>query len=159
MDKKEILDLILYKEKYNDIKFTKVNFPDKPRTNIKLWLYKYGFKYCATCKEVKLLEEFSNNKTRNIGKNSWCKGCFKNYQENNLEIWKVYASLRRAKVKEALPKGEQLKNLYSFYKNCPQGYEVDHILPLNNKKVCGLHCLDNLQYLKISENRSKSNSF
>ena len=58
MDKKEILDLILYKEKYNDIKFTKVNFPDKPRTNIKLctWLlYKYGFKYCATCKEVKLL--------------------------------------------------------------------------------------------------------
>ena len=41
-----------------------------------------------------------------------------------------------------------------FYINCPEGYEVDHIMPLSKG---GLHHEDNLQYLTIRENRSKGN--
>jgi hypothetical protein len=42
----------------------------------------------------------------------------------------------------------------NIYKNCPDGYEVDHILPLSRG---GLHHEDNLQYLLIEENRKKGN--
>lgn len=52
---------------------------------------------------------------------------------------------------------EQVEEIRQFYINCPEGYEVDHIIPLRGKNVCGLHVPSNLQYLTISENRKKSN--
>lgn len=37
-------------------------------------------------------------------------------------------------------------------------FEVDHIIPLNSKFVCGLHCESNLRVISKSENRKKKNS-
>lgn len=52
------------------------------------------------------------------------------------------------------PHDADLTAIRLFYQNCPAGYEVDHIIPISKG---GLHTLSNLQYLTVSENRSKSN--
>jgi len=65
----------------------------------------------------------------------------------------------QAKKKQRTPKWANLEEITKFYENCPAGYEIDHIIPLQGKTVCGLHVLENLQYLPTVENRKKSNKF
>lgn len=48
-----------------------------------------------------------------------------------------------------------LKELKVIYDNCPDGYEVDHIIPLTHEQVSGLNVPWNLQYLTRQENGFK----
>lgn len=52
----------------------------------------------------------------------------------------------------------EMEGLYIFCKIF-KGFEVDHIIPLNGKKVTGLHVPENLQVLTRSENRRKGAKF
>lgn len=53
---------------------------------------------------------------------------------------------------------EHLQQMEEFYVACPVGMEVDHILPIQGKAVCGLHVPWNLQYLTSLENVRKRNN-
>lgn len=66
---------------------------------------------------------------------------------------------RRALQKQATPPWVNRKALKEFYKNCPKGHHVDHIIPLEYDDVCGLHVPWNLQYLTAFENDSKGNKW
>lgn len=70
------------------------------------------------------------------------------------QINREVAANYRAKVRNQTPPDADRKAMQEFYINRPDGYEVDHIIPISKG---GLHTLSNLQYLTISENRKKSN--
>ena len=83
----------------------------------------------------------------------------KQYCQLNKNKINSYTAARRKRVQQHTPPWETLKRLQDFYLNCPPGYQVDHIIPLHNKYVCGLHTIDNLQYLTPTENYKKGNYF
>ena len=71
-------------------------------------------------------------------------------------------SIRRSRKKRATPKWSDLEAIRKIYAECPEGFTVDHIIPLCGKDrvtkvqvVSGLHVPENLQYLTHSENSSK----
>ena len=78
------------------------------------------------------------------------------YQQRKNAILAKY----RASKLEATPlwfEKDQIKIVYQKAKEW--GFEVDHIVPLKSKKVCGLHCWANLQLLDPMINVIKSNRY
>jgi hypothetical protein len=65
----------------------------------------------------------------------------------------------RLRKTRQMPKWANKEKIKEFYLNRPEGYEVDHIIPLNGELVSGLHIETNLQYLTPSENKTKTNKF
>jgi len=108
------------------------------------------YKQCHTCTEIKPYSKFGNDKSTPDGKYHKCRYCrsFDNaslYQARKLRIPSWHAQ-EKTKIAE-------------FYDNCPEGYHVDHIIPLQGANVSGLHTLNNLQYLPAKDNVLKGNSF
>lgn len=71
-------------------------------------------------------------------------------------------SRRRAALKRAVPlwfdsEKIHVEALYLAVALSPVELHVDHIVPLQNDIVCGLHCYANLQLLSGPENRRKNN--
>lgn len=82
------------------------------------------------------------------------------------EIVTAYAAARRTSKKRAMPVWADVDAIKSVYSEARKKTEetgtiwhVDHIVPLNNELVCGLHIAANLQLLPALVNLSKSNRF
>lgn len=78
----------------------------------------------------------------------------------------AYSAKRRSLKRSATPAWANLEEIKLFYKlsACLTRvtgikYEVDHIVPLQGKNVCGLHVETNLQVISKCENRGKSNKY
>lgn len=70
-----------------------------------------------------------------------------------------YARKSGLKRKLRVPLWANHEKIDEIYRNRPDGYDIDHIIPLNGKTVSGLHVHTNLQYLPKEENRLKSNRY
>lgn len=66
---------------------------------------------------------------------------------------------RQAIKQKAFPKWADENAIKEVYKNCPKGYHVDHIIPLQGRLISGLHVHNNLNYLLPYDNVSKGNRF
>jgi len=141
-------------------------------------------KTCTKCKESKSLNDFYKRKDTKDGRISWCKTCknldrlnydrAKNYKKHgreyyyrNKEKWRGIKARRRAAKLQATPSwldSEYLWMISEIY-SLPSlreemtgiKWEVDHIVPLQGKQVCGLHVPWNLQVITQLENRRKGN--
>jgi hypothetical protein len=115
-------------------------------------------KKCYKCHEVKPHNEMISRS----GKADFlCKSCSSNYNRSDKgkKLKTAIEAKRRAAKLERVPAWADLEKIKEFYKNRPEGYHVDHIIPLQGEKVSGLHVLSNLQYLPAKENISKSNKY
>jgi hypothetical protein len=164
----KFLDVISRKE-YNlkkDLSLThtaisnllKAVFPDRKSGNkpCTYLLSLFDYKYCTRCEEVKWSEDFSKNLATAGGLNTYCKVC-------HVKTSGITQRNRQAKYRAAVinrtPAWAEIGAIKAFYALCPEGYDVDHIVPLQGDLVSGLHVLKNLQYLPSKENNSKSNKF
>lgn len=83
----------------------------------------------------------------------------RNHFEKNVGLYGSWAKLAALKKINRVPSWAQVEEIHEFYTNCPEGYQVDHIIPLKGKLVCGLHVIENLQYLTPEENMKKGNKY
>ena len=113
-------------------------------------LRNYDRKYIQDPKN-KLKRYLKNKETQS---NRW-----KRWYENNRSKQLAKSSMEKAAKLQRIPPWADLDAIKEFYINRPEGYHVDHIVPLRGKKVSGLHTLENLQYLPSKENLSKGNRF
>lgn len=136
-------------------------------------------KTCSRCSTLKKLEEFYNDSRHLDNKMPQCKECHKAFttswrnnhpaqtkaiqargRKNNPGKSRFDRAMRHAAKQQATPiwlSKQHIESIKQFYVDCPEGYEIDHIVPLRAKNVKGLHVIWNLQYLPKSENRRKSN--
>ena len=95
---------------------------------------------------------------RETNRDSILKKKKKYYQNNKPQLFALVAA-RRAKKLKACPSWVDKAALHKVSENRPEGLHVDHIVPLQNEIVCGLHVPWNLQYLTPEENLAKSNKW
>ena len=132
------------------------------------------FPYCKTCMSARTKEYRKKNKEHVDEVSRLCKLRNKEntvkyqreWHKNNRDKCNANNAKRRAMQLNATPSWATVKDIQAFYKlaktlTMAEGvaYEVDHIVPLLGKDVCGLHCEFNLQVLSAIENRKKNNSW
>lgn len=166
--------------RYNSklLKFLGLTKPSNNVSILKVLLASIGYKKCSACVKIKDYAEFYEDKYEIDGYRSQCVLCtniscrtkyefteessrarVREWYHNNKDIALEGMRRRTIKVAQATSKWANLEKIKKIYKNCPEGYHVDHIVPLTNSLVCGLHVEYNLQYLTAKENQQKSNKF
>ncbi|MBK7380691.1 MAG: hypothetical protein IPJ03_17170 [Ignavibacteriales bacterium] len=116
--------------------------------------------YCVECHVRTMASTFQNTKDKR-----------KEYRLQNIRNWEILnPEKHRAQknhyntVRRRIIGGQKIAKTYSkeileIYEKCPDGFHVDHQIPIKGKLVCGLHVPWNLQYLTAEDNIKKGNSY
>jgi len=155
-------------------------FKDKP-PYITIWTYilsMQNLKYCSHGDHVENIFKFNKNTSNKDGLSYNCSNCHnkiskkwvdsnKEQHKQTVKNWttrnkgKRNAITRRyqATKLQRTPKWADQEAISFFYECCPKDCHVDHIIPLQGKKISGLHIETNLQWLPATENLRKSNKW
>ncbi len=77
--------------------------------------------------------------------------------ESGKRVMRLRYLNKERKIRQATPAWADKPAIANFVMHRPEGYHLDHIIPLRGEAVCGLHVIENLQYLPAQENLRKSN--
>lgn len=90
----------------------------------------------------------------------------RDWRKNNPGKFKAAKAEARAAFLNAVPKWADMSAIYEMYQEASRisertgiKHHVDHIVPLANKVVCGLHVEYNLRIIPASLNHKKNNKF
>jgi len=147
--KKQIHDCLTCSKKTTNPKFCSNSCSASHNNTIKPKRVKQ-YKICPTCGTLHSRPKFCSDLCNPNRLNMTEEEKYRYIRSRMNEAWQRYM----AKRKDQTPVDVNVKELQLFYLNCPEGHEVDHIIPISKG---GLHSIENLQYLTISENRKKSN--
>jgi len=137
---------------------------------------------CFKCRAEKPITEFSKHPTGKHGVSTTCKPCKNEYKKQyyilnkdkvlaqskewatkNSHKKREHRANRRAFLLKATPSWANKEAISALYKEAESiskfaniKFEVDHIIPLKGKSVCGLHVEDNLRIISMKENRQKA---
>lgn len=129
---------------------------------------------CKECRKQRNAKWFSENKDRH---NEMMRSWYEKNREQHLANTKAryeadpaYSlakyNKRNERTKRATPKWADMKAIADAYQMAKRlekfvggKWEVDHIVPLQSKRVCGLHVEHNLQIMRPEDNRRKSNLY
>ena len=159
-------------------KAIKVAYPDfRPRAKLYVGLLECkGMRLCSSCELEKSVKEFYICASTPSGYGTQCKSCAKELAKkyynselssHRIKLWNKenrghknhLTRERAADVKQRTPGWANKEKIKEIYVKCPEGYHVDHIIPLKGELVSGLHVETNLQYLTVEENLKKSNKY
>lgn len=122
---------------------------------------------CKPCHVAQTMQyrktNVSHEKLKEIARKSYAKNAvvrkakWTEWRKNNLAYDAMRQRERRAKQLKAMPSWADRDAIKLMYANRPEGFHVDHIVPLKGKLVSGLHVEYNLQYLPATENLRKRN--
>lgn len=131
-------------------------------------------KHCIGCNSILGIKEFVINKESWDNLSNHCRACkaidraiftknnpdyAKEDYKNNKSEYIARAIQYKTKRSLATVSWADISKIKEIYTKCPEGYHVDHIIPLQGELVCGLHVENNLQYLLAEDNIKKSNKF
>ncbi len=132
-------------------------------------------KYCIQCNISKCNTEYSFDLKSKDYISSICTQCLEKkklkkvianrvsvaeYGKRNPDKISMFNSIRRAsrvRANVSWADKEKIEEIYALRNSLGADYHVDHIVPLNSKLVCGLHCEFNLEVILATVNQKKSN--
>lgn len=118
--------------------------------------------YANPSKKIKYQKAYAEkNKEK---RSEYLKEYLKEYYKKNPFVRRLKTAMYRAAMNKAIPGWASLDEIKKIYEKAKAmtdetgiQYEVDHVIPLRGKNVCGLHCHTNMQILTAEENIAKSN--
>lgn len=131
---------------------------------------------CSDCKIIKPYIDFHLDKHNPRGYCYHCKSCrvsnnalhyrkastkesHRRSYEKNYDVIRDRQNRYKGERSLRVPYWSQHTLISDFYSKCPEGYQVDHIIPLKGLLVSGLHVIENLQYLTTEDNQIKNNKY
>ena len=141
-------------------------------------------KACSKCGKIKTASQFYKARRSTDGLRSSCKDCTTKYtrkyyidnkerilssnkvfRDTNKHLYLSKSKSRRDVLNKEINTiyNDRIKEIYyirdAISEESGIEYQIDHIIPLKHRNVCGLNVPWNLQILTEDENRSKKNKF